>query len=126
MYVLRKSSNLLSQITDVNEGLENRIKNAAYKTTNYQDMLQQIKTKRYTFTRLQRILINALLGITKKDMYEFQQSGGPQYARILAFSSKGAQLLKILKPKTHIPLITNIKKQFPAEEPARKMLHFDI
>ncbi|HHY91292.1 MAG TPA: nucleotidyltransferase family protein, partial [Clostridiales bacterium] len=126
-YVLRKSpAHALSEIMDVTEGLENRIKKAAYQSTSYKDMLQQIKTKRYPLTRLQRIMIHSLLGITKKDISQFQQSGGPQYARILAFSSKGADILNALKETSEIPIIINVGKHGKLETVAQKMLDFDI
>ncbi len=126
-YTLRKSpAHALSEIMDVTEGLENRIKKAAYQTTSYKDMLQQIKTKRYPLTRLQRIMIHSLLGITKKNISQFQQSGGPQYARILAFSSKGADILNALKETAEIPIIISIGKHTRLEAAAQKMLDFDI
>ena len=69
IYNLRKMSiEEIRELPDVNEGLENNIKNAANYTNNLMDLIDIIKSKRYTQTRIQRILICALLGITKKDI----------------------------------------------------------
>ncbi|QEK12013.1 nucleotidyltransferase [Crassaminicella thermophila] len=127
LYNLRTiSKSTLMKIMDVNEGLENRIKEASVKAINLQNLLDLSKTKRYTRTRLQRIFIHALLGITKDHIYKFNQYGGSQYARILAFSSKGTKLLKKLKKSSNIPILTNINKQNLSNNIAQQMLFFDI
>ncbi|TCO78996.1 nucleotidyltransferase [Marinisporobacter balticus] len=126
LYTLRTcSKSNLKMIMDVTEGLENRIKEASLKAVNLQELLHLSKTKRYTRTRLQRIFIHALLGIHKVHIDQFNQSGGPRYARILAFSEKGRVLLKKLKKTSQIPILTNINKQNLDDPIARQMLSFD-
>lgn len=62
LYVLRKMSiKELSGIADVTEGLENRIKEASNRCNNLEDLISLIKSKRYTRTRIQRILLYCLL-----------------------------------------------------------------
>lgn len=56
----------IEQLPDVSEGLENAIKNAANSCNNIIDLVNMVKSKRYTQTRIQRVLIYALLGIDKK------------------------------------------------------------
>ena len=69
IYNLRKMSlQEIAELPDVSEGLENAIKNAANSCNSVVEFLNIIKSKRYTNTRLQRILLYALLGITKKDI----------------------------------------------------------
>lgn len=116
----------LLQVMDINEGLENRIKEACLKATSIEDLLQLAKTKRYTRTRLQRILIHSLLGITHHFLLASNQLGGPQYARVLAFSAKGTELLKKTKQVASIPVLTNINKQKLSNQIAQQMLLFDI
>lgn len=58
----------IAMLPDVTEGLEFAIKKAANSCNNLNDLLNIIKSKRYTSTRIQRILLYALLGITKKDI----------------------------------------------------------
>ena len=62
LFLLRKlSSNELSEISDVTEGLENVLKKAVTEGFDIDDLIEKIKTKRYTKTRVQRILIHTLL-----------------------------------------------------------------
>ena len=82
LYTLRKMSVAeIAELPDVSEGLENAIKNASDSCNNLMDFINIVKSKRYTQTRIQRILVYALLGITKKDM-EISKKVNP-YIRIL-------------------------------------------
>lgn len=96
----------LSQIQGISEGLEYRIKNAANISGNIDELLSNICTKRYARTRIQRILLSLLTGITKGDMNSFMDNGGPQYIRLLGFNSRGKELLSKLKRSCSLPLIT--------------------
>ena len=69
IYTLRKMSvEEIANIPDVSEGLENSIKNAADSCNTLTELINIVKTKRFTQTRIQRILLYSLLGITKKQM----------------------------------------------------------
>src|SRR5699024_3268161 len=71
----------IANLPDVSEGLEYLIKEVSNKTNNLIELINGIKSKRYTQTRIQRILLYALLGITKKDM-EMSKKITP-YIRVL-------------------------------------------
>ena len=67
IYTLRKMTlSEIANLPDVSEGLENRIKMAANKFNNLNDLILNIKSKRYTQSRIQRILLYALIGISRK------------------------------------------------------------
>ena len=69
IYNLRKmSAQDIAKLPDVSEGLENSIKNAADSCNNLNELINIVKTKRFTQTRIQRILLYSLLGIDKKHM----------------------------------------------------------
>lgn len=110
IYILRKMSvEEIANIPDVTEGLENLIKEAANSCNNIQEFINIVKSKRYTQTRIQRILVYALLGITKKDMATLNKTA--PYIRVLGFTSKGRDLLSAISqenPKLNI--ITSVKK----------------
>ena len=89
-----------AQIEDVNEGLENRIYNAVRQSASVEDIYKLIKTKRYTLSRIRRIILKAYLGITKE--YSFDVP----YIRILGFNSKGKELLPNLKKNAKLPIIS--------------------
>ncbi len=96
----------IKNIPDVNEGLENVIKEASNTTNNLEDLIEKCKSKRYTRTRIQRILVCALLGITK-EIQETSKKENP-YIRILAVSESGKNLLTSLQNTEN--LIISLKK----------------
>lgn len=89
----------------VSEGLENRIKASAGSSGTYDELVEGICTKRYTRTRIQRILMSILTGMTLEQADMFNRYNGPQYARVLGFNKKGQQLLSLIKQKSVIPLV---------------------
>ena len=108
IYTLRRMSiEEISNLQDVTEGLENSIKNAANTCNNLEDLINLIKSKRYTRSRIQRILLYSILNITKKDIQNSYKV--KPYIRILGASSHGKYLLSRLNiPK--YPLVTSVKK----------------
>ena len=106
IYKLRTMSlKQISNLPDVNEGIENLIKSSADKTNNISELIKLVKSKRYTQTRIQRILIYALLNITKQDM-KISKKTSP-YIHVLGCTKKGQKLLKEI-PQNR--LITSLKK----------------
>ena len=107
LYKLRTMSvQNIANLPDVSEGLENLIKEVSNKTNNLIELINGIKSKRYTQTRIQRILLYALLGITKKDM-EMSKKIMP-YVRILGCSNNGKILLSQINKR--VKVITSLKK----------------
>lgn len=103
-YILRtKSSEELSETADITEGLENRIISEA-EGENISRLVNKIKTKRYTHTKIQRGLLHILLGITKE-----QQKKAPSYIRVLGVRKDKTNLLSELTEKASLPVITNVK-----------------
>ena len=96
----------IANLPDVSEGLEYLIKEVSNKTNNLIELINGIKSKRYTQTRIQRILLYALLGITKKDM-EMSKKITP-YIRVLGCLEKGKILLSQINSKAKV--ITSLKK----------------
>lgn len=106
LYILRSCDhNKLKDIMDVSEGLDKRIINCAAANTTIDAILNCIITKRYTMTRLKRILMHLLIGLDKSLIQEIF-SHGPQYIRVLGMNEKGIDLLKIIKKKGTLPIIT--------------------
>lgn len=110
IYVLRKMNiEEIANLPDVSEGLEYTIKKAANSCNTLNELINLVKSKRYTSTRIQRILLYSLLGITKDDM-EMSKNVLP-YARILGFNENGKKLISEISAKNpDIALITSVKK----------------
>ena len=87
----------LEQTEGVTEGLHNRIFNAD-KTQGYEHMLEEIKTKRYTRLKLQRVILNYILGITKDTVTNFKNRQ-PEL-KVLAVKSSAVALLQNLENET--------------------------
>lgn len=99
----------ISNLPDVSEGLEYSIKRATEESNDINEVIEKIKSKRYTQTRVQRILIYGLLNITKKDMQNSKNI--VPYVRILGFNQKGRMLLsEIAKENQKINMITSVGK----------------
>lgn len=125
--LLRRSSpEGLQEIFDVNEGLEHRLLDAGRKNTTVKEVLEAVKTKRYTYTRIQRILMHLLLDLTREDLLAYNQSGGPKYLRVLAFNDHGRRLLKKMQKTSTLPIITNLKHYHPHTPLERSMLEYDV
>ena len=128
IYNLRKMSvEEIAQLVDVSEGLENAIKNAANSSNNLVDFVNIVKSKRYTQTRIQRILIYALLGITNSKMLAFKKA--VPYARVLGFNENGKQLIsQIAKKNKKVQIVTSVKKYMDESKNKvlKEMLETDI
>lgn len=109
LYKLRTSSiEYIANLPDVSEGLEHAIKNAANSCNNIMDLISIVKSKRYTQTRIQRILLYALLDITKQDM-ENSKKGIP-YIRVLGMNENGKKLLSEIVSRKKLNIIVSPKK----------------
>jgi len=98
---------LYSTNISLGEGLENRFKRLCGRYPRISEMLNAVKTKRYTYTRLQRKTIGLILGITTSDMDFYESHGGVQYIRVLGFRRDSADLLGEMAKKATLPVITH-------------------
>ena len=126
LYVLRKiSAYSISQLSDVNEGLENVIKKSIQENYSIEDLIDAIKSKRYTRTRIQRILLHALLNINES--YLKKNKFTPQYARVLGVSKYGKKVLSELSKNASIPVFTQVSNFVKkATDDQIEMLNLDI
>lgn len=110
-YKLRTTSaEDLHEIFEVTEGLENRILSAVENHYSMEDLIQYIKTKRYTRTKIQRILVHILLDLKAKEVDYFLQKKHLPYIRVLGFQKDHADILGDLTEQAKCPVLTNLKK----------------
>ncbi len=128
IYNLRKMSKEdIAKLPDVSEGLENSIKNAADSCNNLKDLINIVKTKRFTQTRIQRILLYSLIGITKKQM-DISKKVTP-YVRVLGFNNRGKELIsEMMNINPKLNVVTSVKKYMDtvANKNLKEMLETDI
>ncbi len=99
-----RSTAQLQEIYEVTEGLENRLHNAAITSHTLEELRHQVKSKRYSLTRINRTLLYSLLALSKTQMQAFDLNG-PQYIHVLAFSAKGQEILQEMKIKCTLPVL---------------------
>lgn len=128
IYNLRKMSvKEIAELPDVSEGLEHSIKDAASSCNTIAELIEKVKSKRHTQTRIQRILVYVLLGITKKEI-EISKKVQP-YVRVLGVNSKGKELLSaISRSNPKLEIITSVKKYLDesSNKNLKSMLQKDI
>lgn len=98
------------KLPDVTEGLENRLHYYARRAQSLEEFLHLVKSKRYTYSRLKRIALYAVLGIKKEDLKQ-----EPAYVRILGCTPKGRTFLsqRTSSPLFCSPDFAEINKRFP-------------
>lgn len=106
--VLTMTLKELKSINGVDEGLEHRLKQTAKDATSFQQWIKAMKTKRYTWTRLQRMFVHILTN-TKKQDYKIFNTTVP-YIRILGFTNNGRKFLNLHKKDFNIPILTQLSR----------------
>ena len=102
--VVTATTENLKQIADCTEGLENRIKALLKDNLSLTQLVDKVSTKRYTKTRVQRIILSNLLGITSQFVFDCLDSS--LYAKILAVNSQSKELLTLISTNSSLPVIT--------------------
>lgn len=125
--IISMNKNNLADINEINEGLENKLIKSMLLSANYNELVDNIKSKRYIENRIKRILINVLLEINKQKFSEIIKSK-INYAHILAISSKGRLLLSKLSKSSKIPIFSSINDTLISNqsELMQYMINIDI
>ncbi len=103
--IARSSADELSLISGAVEGIENRLKKELRMHGDPDSFAGAVKTKRFTRTAVDRLLLHVLTGYRKED----EEQAVP-YARVLAFNEGGAKVLSEAKHSSSLPVVTNINK----------------
>src|SRR5690625_4006352 len=93
----------------VYELLEGRIKQTAKQATSFKQWMGNMKTKRYTWTRLQRMFVHILTNTTKEDINQLDTK--IPYIRIIGFTNMGRAYLHKYKKAFTVPIITKLQRQ---------------
>ncbi len=105
-------------LPDVQEGLHNRLYECSRNSNSLEDLYSNIKTKRYTLARIRRIIISALLGITKDD-----RNKNAMYVRVLGMNDTGAKIIKY----SSLPIIAKTKQDYDRLSiDAKKQFDIDV
>lgn len=97
----------MRQRYQITEGVEYRLKRAALEATTFADFMRIVKTKRYTYTRLQRQAVYLLLQALPEEMRP-----QPQYLRVLGYSKQGQAYLHQIKKHVALPLVSRANRDW--------------
>ena len=103
--IIKLNPHGLKNIYEVTEGLENKLYKQALKCNSYGEYIFSIKSKRYTLSKIKRICIYILLGITKEKNTSLKNVN---YARILKVKESSLNLLSELSVKANNIVISKI------------------
>ena len=103
--ILRHNPAQLRRYADVSEGLENSLLKHAAQAESFQQFMTSIKSKRYTWTRLQRTILHIFTGIEKERLHAFTT---PTYIRVLGMTENGQRYLSSVKKDLALPLISRV------------------
>ena len=103
-YTIINNQEELKNMSEVDEGIEKRISKVINNSNSLEELIHNIKSKRYTYNRINRILTHILLNIKKEDL-----TLPIDYIRILGFNTNGQKYLNTIKKETSIKVITKYK-----------------
>ena len=106
-YKLLTNEKSLLNLPDISEGLENKILKEVLNSNSLNELILNSKSKRYTYTRINRILAQSFLNLEEFDLLSLSKMVAP-YARVLGFNSIGRNMLKDIKSKGTIDIITKV------------------
>lgn len=126
----------LRDIYQVEHGLDHRISDKAMSATSFTDLVSAIKSRQWTQTRIQRVLIYVMLRVSGAEMRGFLRQG-PLYLRVLGATTRGREVLARARKKKNLPVIGDpsraraVLRRFYHDRPeschlAEQMLNCDL
>ena len=102
------NNNLINYL-DVNDELSNKLKNNIFNYNDIDSLIKNIKTKRYNYSKISRMLNHILISLNKKDTSNIKDI---EYIRILGFNNIGKKYLHDIKKQINYPIIYNYNKKY--------------
>ena len=116
-YVVKTSlASDYKNVYDVSEGIENRFLESAKKFKDFNELLLDVKTKRYTYTRLKRIVLRLLLKIDKNIVSEIYKMDKLPFIKVLAFNAEKKDCLSSDSANTNLIIRNSNIVRNPSEE----------
>lgn len=103
----------LEKYLDVDEGLNTRIRSNINKSNSIDELIQNIKTKRYTYNKISRMLNHILCSFTKDERNQVKDI---EYIRVLGFDEKGQEHLNNIKDKLEVKILNKFDTSYKALE----------
>ena len=113
-HLRRLSVNVYANLPWLSEGLENRLYRECRNATDYNSLINALKTRRYPMARLRRVLWASLIGLTDADT-----SGLPPYIRVLGMNERGREILAAASPS--LPILSRPTQINALDEHAQRI-----
>lgn len=98
----------LQEIYQMSEGIEYRLKEMVVESHSMNEFLEKIKSKRNTWTRMQRLMVYTLLQMKETEMQE--QIKHPKAIHLLGFTTTGRKYLKEYRKEITLPVLSNVNR----------------
>lgn len=98
----------LSIYQTVDEGIDKLLKKEINNASSIDELIQLVKSKRYTYNKISRMLNHILCNFTKEKAEKFKQI---KYIRILGLNIKGRNYLNKIKKDIDIPIISKLLRE---------------
>jgi predicted nucleotidyltransferase len=102
---LRAGAEGIRKISEIGEGLENRMLDAAWRSESFESFVSVCVSRRYTAGRIQRHAMHLLICLGHEESRRFQRSG-PAYIRVLGANETGRKLLSLMRETATLPVIS--------------------
>ena len=117
------TTNDLSIYQTVDEGIENKLKKEIINSNTLDELILNVKSKRYTYNKIKRMLIHILTSFTKEEAKNRKEI---KYIRVLGFNKKGREHLNSIKKDIPIPIYTNFNKNLELELKVTEIYSFIV
>jgi len=108
MHFRLADAEMLSRFAQADGGVANRICSIASKASSFEELFEELRTKRYTDAKLRRAILFSLTGVKEEILKQ-----KPEYTTLLGADAKGRELLSAVRKKRTITVVTK-----PADAPA--------
>ena len=120
VYSLKNTDRLnFLKVADVSEGIENRILDAANKFRKIDEILNCVKTKRYTMSRIKRIVLSNFLNISEKEQKDFEI----EFIKVLGTNESGLEILKKIKERSKVKMISNFSDVSKLDKKSKELFY---
>lgn len=124
--IMEETEVSLAEYSDITKDLANRIKNNTCPLS-YAQFASEIKSRQWTLTRVNRVLIHILLNLKQTNLKEYNETGYTKYARLLGFKKESSHLLRQITTNELIPVITKMGDAYKyLDNHGKSMLNEDI
>jgi len=107
--LLSFSGNRLKLIYEMEEGIEHRLLECIRTASTFHEFISAVKTKRYTWARLQRLAVHILTDTLKEEAKPLALNSDPDSTRLLGMNGRGQAYLADIRKRASIDIISKVR-----------------